>query len=90
MIAMTEEQKAPPATKKSQFTKETHAQARRSLAKTLSWRALASVDTFVIAYLVTGEASAGAVIVSAEIVTKMVLYYLHERGWSHIRWGLKS
>lgn len=87
---MTEEQKAPAASKKSQFTKDTHAQARRSLAKTVSWRAFASIDTFLIAYFVTGELKAGAAIVSLEIFTKMVLYYLHERGWSHIRWGLKS
>lgn len=74
---------------KKQFTREAHAATKRSLAKTISWRALASIDTFLIAYIVTGEVSAGAFIVSAEVVTKMVLYYLHERGWSHIKWGLK-
>lgn len=57
---MTEEQKKSAVSPISTFSKETHAQARRSLAKTFSWRALASIDTFIIAYLVTGEASAGA------------------------------
>ena len=61
----------------------------RSVLKTISWRAFASVDTFVIAYIATGEVKIGAMIVGAEVVTKMVLYYLHERGWAHIRWGVK-
>lgn len=69
------------------FTKEAHDAARRSLLKTLSWRGLASIDTFAIAWLATGNVTVGATIVSAEIFTKMVLYYLHERGWAHIRWG---
>lgn len=69
------------------FVKEAQDAAKRSLLKTLSWRALASVDTFVIAYLATGKITIGATIVSAEIFTKMTLYYVHERGWAHVRWG---
>ena len=64
-----------------------HVSRARSLAKTISWRALGSLDTFVIAFLITGHASFGAAIASTEVLTKIVLYYLHERGWAHIKWG---
>jgi len=71
------------------FTKGTHASQRRSLAKTLSWRCIASLDTFIISYIATGSAKIGAAIVTTEFITKIALYYLHERGWAHIPWGLK-
>ena len=71
------------------FSKKAHASPARSLAKTLSWRALGSLDTFVISYIATGQAKVGLTIAGAEVLTKLGLYYLHERGWAHIRWGLK-
>jgi uncharacterized membrane protein len=61
----------------------------RSIAKALSWRALGSIDTFVLSFIITGNFVWAGSIASAEVVTKMVLYYLHERGWSHIKWGLE-
>jgi uncharacterized membrane protein len=37
-------------------------QAKRSLAKTLTWRILATTDTFLIAWLITGKLNwAGAI-----------------------------
>ena len=59
----------------------------RSLAKALTWRTLASLDTFVLGFLITGEPLAAASIAGGEVLTKMLLYYLHERGWAAIRWG---
>jgi uncharacterized membrane protein len=67
-----------------------HAEHRRSLAKAVSWRLLGSMDTFIIATLISGHAKTGAAIASVEMATKIGLYYLHERGWAHIRWGLKK
>ncbi len=61
----------------------------RSLVKTFSWRAIGTADTFLIAWLVTKEPVAAASIASIEVITKMVLYYLHERGWNFIQWGRK-
>jgi len=54
----------------------------RSLAKTITWRLFATVDTFVISILVTGSAKWAGSIVSVELITKMTLYFLHERAWS--------
>ena len=67
-----------------------HANRKRSLAKTLSWRILASTDTVIIARVLTGSWTIGLSIASIEIVTKMILYYLHERGWSKWDWGLED
>lgn len=67
----------------------THEAPTRSLVKAVSWRALGSIDTFVLSYLFTGNVGAAGAIASTEIITKMVLYYLHERAWSAIRWGFK-
>ena len=60
---------------------------RRSVAKTISWRVLGSIDTMVLGYIFTGSVAIAGSIASAEVITKIVLYYLHERGWAHIKWG---
>ncbi len=59
----------------------------RSILKTLSWRILASLDTFLIAWIISGSISVGGWIAGVEIVTKLFLYYLHERMWNKIKWG---
>jgi uncharacterized membrane protein len=60
---------------------------KRSFAKTVSWRALGSIDTAVVSYVVTGNLMWAGSIASAEVVTKMILYYLHERAWARVKWG---
>ena len=57
---------------------------RRSLAKTLTWRVLATTDTFIIAWLITGEWTWASAIAGVEVLTKMFLYYAHERVWNKI------
>jgi sulfate adenylyltransferase subunit 1 (EFTu-like GTPase family)/uncharacterized membrane protein len=63
---------------------ETHA---RSVAKAISWRATGSLDTFIIAALVTGSSTLAGGVALAEVLTKTVLYYAHERVWALIPWG---
>ena len=60
---------------------------RRSIAKTISWRVLGSLDTLLLGYIFTSSVAIAGSIASAEVITKIVLYYLHERGWAHIKWG---
>ncbi len=67
-----------------------HDSTRRSILKTLSWRILASLDTFLIAWIITGNPLMGASIAGIEILTKIVFYYLHERAWSHVNFGAMS
>jgi uncharacterized membrane protein len=66
-----------------------HSSRRRSIAKTLSWRGLASIDTFLLGYLFTGSPMTAGSIAVGEVVTKMFLYYFHERIWSHVNWGYR-
>ena len=59
----------------------------RSLAKAVSWRVVGSADTFVLSMIVTGNAKYAISIASVEALTKIALYYGHERAWRKVRWG---
>jgi uncharacterized membrane protein len=59
----------------------------RSLLKAISWRALGSIDTFVISFFVTHHFAAAASIASVETFTKIMLFYAHERAWTAVSWG---
>ena len=59
-------------------------QKRRSIAKTATWRITATLDTMLLAWFFTGSPAAALTIGSLEILTKLVLYYLHERFWNKI------
>ena len=66
-----------------------HVTRRRHFAKTLTWRVLATTDTFIIAWIVTGQWNWAGAIAGIEVLTKMFLYYFHERAWyKHIKYGL--
>jgi uncharacterized membrane protein len=59
----------------------------RSLLKAVSWRVTGSIDTLLLSWFFTGDLKVAAAIGLTEVVTKMVLYYLHERAWSRIPLG---
>ncbi len=59
----------------------------RSVLKAVSWRIIASATTFAIAYLVTGSASWAVGIAGIEAVTKLIVYYVHERAWQRVPRG---
>ena len=61
--------------------------ARRSLVKTISWRVVGTLDTILIAWCITGTLQFAFSIGAIELVTKMILYFLHERTWNHISYG---
>ena len=50
-------------------------QSKRSLLKTITWRITASLDTFVIARIITGDWKMGGFIAGIEVITKMFFYY---------------
>lgn len=54
---------------------------RRHLAKTITWRLIGTVDTVLIGWVVTGDPWIGIQVGGVEMVTKMILYYFHERAW---------
>ncbi len=59
----------------------------RSFIKGITWRALATTDTFLLSYIVTRELKWASTIALFEILTKAILYYLHERIWNKYYWG---
>ncbi len=59
----------------------------RSIAKALSWRIIGTLDTLLISYLLTGKVALAASIASIDFLTKMVLYFFHERLWNLVKWG---
>ncbi|MFI5356316.1 MAG: DUF2061 domain-containing protein [Opitutales bacterium] len=61
--------------------------ASRSLAKAISWRITGTIDTMVIAYLVTGHARWALSIGFVELFTKVTLYFVHERIWDRVSYG---
>ena len=61
---------------------------KRHLAKTFSWRAIGTLDTFILGWLITGNPLTGLKIGCAEVVSKMLLYFGHEKIWYKINYGL--
>ena len=63
---------------------------RRHFIKTLSWRIIGTVDTIILSLLVIGNPLTSFKIGGAETLTKMILYYLHERIWYSFDFGLNE
>ncbi len=59
----------------------------RSFAKALTWRAIGSLTTFTLVWLLTGSPVIAATIGAAEIIVKVAIYYMHERAWLSVSWG---
>ncbi|MBU3010551.1 DUF2061 domain-containing protein [Polaribacter vadi] len=59
----------------------------RSIVKALSWRVVGTLDTLIVSYFLTGKIALAASIASVDFLTKLVLYFFHERIWNKIKWG---
>jgi len=60
---------------------------KRTIIKSLTWRVTASLTTFLIAWILTGDLLIGISIGSVEAIAKIFLYYFHERIWNNISWA---
>ena len=54
---------------------------KRHIAKTITWRFIGTVDTFVLSWLFSGDYLIAFQIGGFELISKMILYYIHERLW---------
>lgn len=81
----TSKKRNTPKSNKQSFSENT----ARSVVKSISWRIVGTLDTVLISWLITGKVALALTIGSIELITKMVLYFLHERMWNHIKWGKK-
>jgi uncharacterized membrane protein len=64
-----------------------HEKPYRSVVKAISWRTVGTIDTMIVSYFITGNLIMAASIGSIEVVTKMALYYFHERAWNKLSFG---
>lgn len=60
---------------------------KRSIVKTISWRVVGTLATVTISYVITGTLALAFSIGGIELVSKMVLYFFHERAWNNLKWG---
>jgi len=63
---------------------------KRHIGKTITWRMVGTLDTFVISWIISGNPMTGLKIGISEVLTKMVFYYIHERIWHKSKFGLKK
>jgi uncharacterized membrane protein len=61
----------------------------RSLLKSISWRIVATLTTIVLVFSLTGNLVVSGSVGLLELVTKTVIYFLHERVWNLISFGRK-
>ena len=65
----------------------------RSILKAITWRIIASLTTFILAYLIFSGAGCDEVLEKStivavlELIIKLVIYYLHERAWTLVPSG---
>lgn len=59
----------------------------RSVVKAVSWRLVGTLDTLAVSWFVVQDAKTASAIASIDFVTKMILYFFHERAWNAIKWG---
>ena len=63
---------------------------KRSLAKAISWRFIATITGALIVYALIGEFEAAGQFMVADVILKLMFYYIHERGWEKLKWGRES
>ena len=60
---------------------------RRTLLKTITWRAIATTTTIAVIYIWTGDLGISFVSGIVANLLKTLFYYVHERVWNSIRYG---
>ena len=64
-----------------------HEEHKRSAAKTVSWRIIATSTTMILVYIFTGEFELAAGVGIGDVLLKVLFYFLHERAWNRIAFG---
>lgn len=64
--------------------KETH---KRSVFKAISYRGCAAIVTTCIVYIFTKRLILSLGVGLAELIAKIIFFYVHERVWNKIPWG---
>jgi adenylylsulfate kinase len=67
--------------------RETHT---RSIAKAVSWRVLGSVATMLLVFVFTRRLQLSLAVGAVEFVSKIGLFWVHERAWDRLRFGKRE
>jgi uncharacterized membrane protein len=59
----------------------------RSIAKAMSFRILATITTFAMVWVLTGNLEFAGLVGGIDFISKLILFYFHERAWNKIKWG---
>ena len=62
----------------------------RSIVKTISWRLVGSSAVLLISFLLTGNFVLAGSIAMIQLLSNTVLYFIHERIWNKIQWGISK
>ena len=62
------------------------ASAKRSLAKTVSWRIISTMMAASIVFAMTGRFDYVQTFIMLDFTFKTIVYYFHERAWSKSEW----
>jgi uncharacterized membrane protein len=62
---------------------------KRHILKALTWRFIASLTTFLIGWIATGDIRSGLSIGVFDFSIKLILYYIHERVWYKSKYGIE-
>ncbi len=60
---------------------------KRSFAKSLTWRVVALITTFVTLYALSKDINMATLATVITNTVNFVAYYYHERIWNAVRWG---
>jgi len=66
-----------------------HSSGKRSIVKAITYRGIIVILDFVVVYLLTGRVATAAGFMIISNIYTTVAYFLHERVWSGIKWGLE-
>jgi len=71
-------------------SRSTLQQRKRAIVKTLCYRLFMVLITVVVAWVFVGDLGSALNIGIVANVVKTVTYYVYERAWDHITWGLSQ
>jgi uncharacterized membrane protein len=64
-----------------------HETKARSVVKTILWRVIATLITWAVLYMFTGQIRESIEITVVAAIAGIIAYYIYERVWNKINWG---
>jgi uncharacterized membrane protein len=74
---------------KREVTMQNRATRKRSIVKAVTYRGIIVCLDFLVVYLLTGKVMTAAAFMIVSNIYTTVAYFLHERVWAGIKWGME-